>query len=221
MKKSTISKFFDGIRDKITCCLVSKRNVSNSNSFQFEERNPIDLQSSSWPCCWRQWLVMPLMLGAILMTGYSVNAQNITGLAPVLTPKGGFAVDGNAFVKFTGDNPLWGDFLFEVGYTETDSTAYKNKTPGGIFVPVPPPYDYPDGVLPPAFYVYKGFTTFFRDNITNNDPTIFTSSNKMIIQARIPGVRVLLQTKMKFKMQLFTLVMRMEPYSMEWMTNYG
>ena len=30
-----------------------------------------------------------------------------------------------------------------------------------------------------VFYLYPDQTTFFRDNITNNDPTIFTSSNKI------------------------------------------
>ncbi|MFV5684544.1 hypothetical protein ACM55I_03770, partial [Flavobacterium sp. GB2R13] len=115
------------------------------------------------------------MLVAILMTTYTTNAQNILGRAPVIAPKGGFAIDGNAFVKFPGppaDNPAWGDFLFQAG--ETNASA----NPGGIFVPIPPPYNYPDGPLPPQFYVYPN-TTFFRDNITTSDPTTFTSSNKI------------------------------------------
>jgi len=173
MKKSTISKLFDGISNAIGCCLLSKRIVSESNSSQFEDRNRIDLLTSVWAYFWRQSLVLPLMIAAIAMTGYTTTAQNILGQAPVLVPKGGFAIDGNAFAKFPGDNPLWGDFLFEMG--ETNPAA----DPGGIFVPIPPPYDYPDGPLPSNFYITPGLTTFFRDNITNNDPTIFTSSNKI------------------------------------------
>ncbi|MFV5691198.1 T9SS type A sorting domain-containing protein [Flavobacterium sp. LT1R49] len=112
------------------------------------------------------------MLVAILMTTYTTNAQNILGRAPVIAPKGGFAIDGNAFVRATGDDTAWGDFLFEPG--ETNASA----NPGGIFVPIPPPYNYPDGPLPPEFYVYPN-TTFFRDNITTSDPTTFTGSNKI------------------------------------------
>jgi uncharacterized protein YijF (DUF1287 family) len=133
--------------------------------------------------CWRKSLMLPFLLGIILMTTNTINAQNILGRAPVQAPKGGFAIDGNAFVKFPGppspaDNPTWGDFLFEAGYTETDPSLYTAKTPGGIFVPVPPAYNYPDGPLPSQFYVYPN-TTFYRDNITTSDPTTFTSSNKI------------------------------------------
>ncbi|PWA08506.1 hypothetical protein DB891_11815, partial [Flavobacterium laiguense] len=117
------------------------------------------------------------MLAAILMTTFTTNAQNILGRAPVQAPKGGFAIDGNAFVRWPGpplpaDNPAWGDFLFE------NQAAAVTANPGGIFVPIPPPYTFPDGPLPASFYVYP-YTTFFRDNITTSDPTTFTSSNKI------------------------------------------
>ncbi|SHG97750.1 Por secretion system C-terminal sorting domain-containing protein [Flavobacterium fluvii] len=127
----------------------------------------------------RLWL---LVLGTILMTDYTAKAQNILGTAPVVAPKGGFAIDGNAFVNYSGE--AGGDFLFQVGVTDASAN------PGGIFKPVPPlfngqPYTYPDGPLPTpgqtgadSFYVYP-LTTFFRDNITINDPTIFTSTNKI------------------------------------------
>jgi len=173
MKKNTIFDFFDGLCSKISCCLLSKKTVSESDLLLSEERSTIDLIGSVMTFFWRQSLALPLVMGVIMMTGYTVNAQNITGRAPVLAPKGGFAVDGNAFVRFTGDNPDWGDFLFE------NQSAPITANPGGIFVPVPPPYDYRDGILPKEFYVYPGFTTFFRDNITNEDPTIFTGSNKI------------------------------------------
>ncbi|TRX37474.1 hypothetical protein FNW52_05800, partial [Flavobacterium sp. ZT3R18] len=126
----------------------------------------------TFSCCWCLRLAIPLVLVILLMTTNVTNAQNILGRAPVIAPKGGFAIDGNAFVKFPGDDPTWGDFLFE------NQSAPITANPGGIFVPVPPPYTYPDGPLPPEFYVYPN-TTFFRDNITNNDPTTFTSSNKI------------------------------------------
>jgi hypothetical protein len=156
--------------------------------------NVIPIQRVSRLCLnyWQQSFALPIMMiAAILMTAYTTSAQNIQGRAPVQAPKGGFAIDGNAFAKWPGpplpaDNSAWGDFLFEAGYTVTDSVAYKALSPGGIFVPVPPPYTYPDGPLPMvgkpnrsgSFYVYP-LTTFFRDNITINDPTIFTSTNKI------------------------------------------
>ncbi|TDD95269.1 Ig-like domain-containing protein [Flavobacterium cellulosilyticum] len=124
---------------------------------------------------WQQSLVTPLLFATIFMTFYTGNAQNILGTAPVQTPLGGFGVDGNAFVKYPGDTaPYAGDFLFE------NFSAPITANPGGLFVPIPPTYTYPaDTALPDAFYVNPGFTTFYRDNITNEDPTIFTGTNKI------------------------------------------
>ncbi|SEA03730.1 Por secretion system C-terminal sorting domain-containing protein [Flavobacterium gillisiae] len=183
MKKNTISKIFDGFSGKIISCHLMKNTISKLDNLTSNERNSIDYLTRLWANCWRQSLAMPLMVVAILMIGYTVEAQNILGRAPVAFPKGGFAIDGNAFVNYPGppatDNTAWGDFLFEPGYVETVPNIYKAKSPGGIFVPVPPTYLYPDGVLPPEFYVYPGFTTFLRDNITSQDPTSFLMSNKI------------------------------------------
>ncbi|SHN21687.1 hypothetical protein SAMN05216269_1254, partial [Flavobacterium xinjiangense] len=180
MKKSTISKFFEVFTSKITHCFLPKDSVSKLDFYRSNERNPINYLTRIETYCWLNKFVAPLVLGVILMTANNTSAQNILGRAPVLAPKGGFGVDGNAFVKFPGppaDNPAWGDFLFE------NQAAPVTANPGGIFVPIPPlinglPYTYPDGPLPPEFYVYPN-TVFFRDNITASDPTTFTSSNKI------------------------------------------
>ncbi|TDD73691.1 Ig-like domain-containing protein [Flavobacterium caseinilyticum] len=172
MKKSTIFEILDVLYCKITQCIITENNFSKLDAAKSSERNSINYLVNAATHCWLQKFVIPILLVGFLMASYTTNAQNILGRAPVLWPKGGFAVDGNEFVKYPGDNPLWGDFLFEAGETNVGAD------PGGIFVPVPPPYTYPDGPLPASFYVYP-YTTFFRDNITNNDPTIFTSSNKI------------------------------------------
>ena len=116
-------------------------------------------------------LVVFLILGA-----QSLIAQNIKGTAPLLQPKGGLAIDGNAYVNVPGDDPTAGDWLFENG------TDPEGADPGGVFPPEASDgiaEGIPDEPYPDDFYLYPDQTTFFRDNITNNDPTIFTSSNKI------------------------------------------
>ena len=56
-----------------------------------------------------------LLLAIFLAFGYQskLSAQNIQGVAPLLEPKGGLAIDGNAYVKSPGDDPDPGDWLFE------------------------------------------------------------------------------------------------------------
>ena len=119
-----------------------------------------------------------LILPAFFVIGIQTTSYaqgNIKGLAPMLEPKGGLAIDGNAYVNVTGDDPTHGDWLFEFG------TDPANKNPGGVFppsasdgiaegIPDPPPDD---------FYLYPEQTRFFRDDISNNDPTIFIGSNKI------------------------------------------
>ncbi|SDS53054.1 T9SS type A sorting domain-containing protein [Gramella sp. MAR_2010_147] len=114
---------------------------------------------------------------AFLLFGYQealIAQTNIKGLVPVLQPLGGHNIDGNAYVNVNGEPG--GDWLFEFG---TDPV---NKNPGGVFPPSASDgiaEGIPDVPFPDDFYLYPGQTTFFRDNITNNDPTIFTSSNKI------------------------------------------
>ncbi|WP_026932609.1 T9SS type A sorting domain-containing protein [Christiangramia echinicola] len=121
--------------------------------------------------------IKPLAFLLLLFNISSLQAQtNIKGLAPMLEPKGGLAIDGNAFVRVAGDNPDAGDWLFENG---TDPVT---ADPGGVFPPSASDgiaEGLPDQPFPESFYVYPGQTTFFRDNITNADPTIFTGSNKI------------------------------------------
>ncbi|QED38152.1 T9SS type A sorting domain-containing protein [Antarcticibacterium arcticum] len=122
------------------------------------------------------------ILGIILLilAPLQTTAQNIRGVAPVQTPLGGFAVDGNAYVNLPVSGDLdGGDLFFERG--TNDNTAY----PGGLFradyfqnPPVPLGNGVFTDVTNPDLFVHPN-TFLFRDDITNNDPTIFTSTNKI------------------------------------------
>ena len=110
-----------------------------------------------------------IFLILLLVNSFSFAQVNIQGTAPVETPKGGFAVDGDAF---EGQPPLYslvGDwFIFSEG-----------ANPNGIF---PSIIDFnnvdENGSLIVGDWPYPN-TFFFRDEIGNKDPTIFTSSNKI------------------------------------------
>ncbi|MFD0975389.1 T9SS type A sorting domain-containing protein [Salinimicrobium gaetbulicola] len=91
------------------------------------------------------------------------TAENIQGIAPVITPPGGFEIDGNASAETAGD---W----------ESDAV---NEL-AGLFLSTLLPEDFETGT--PEFLFdppYRDLSFFYRDGITNNDPTIFTSSNKI------------------------------------------
>ncbi|PTX41914.1 putative secreted protein (Por secretion system target) [Christiangramia gaetbulicola] len=140
-----------------------------------KDREPADGSEMSR---WFANRIFLLITAVIFSFGVQVNlnAQNIKGVAPLLQPKGGLAIDGNAYVRVTGDDPDAGDWLFENG------TDPEGADPGGVFPPSASDgiaEGIPDTPYPPDFYLYPDQTTFFRDNITNNDPTIFTSSNKI------------------------------------------
>ena len=49
--------------------------------------------------CWRQWILLPLVIVAFMMTNFSLSAQEIPGIAPVQSPVGGFGVDGDAYAN--------------------------------------------------------------------------------------------------------------------------
>ncbi|MCK5400539.1 MAG: hypothetical protein KAJ28_02805, partial [Flavobacteriaceae bacterium] len=88
-------------------------------------------------------------------------SQNIQGTAPVQTPLGGFGVDGDAFAGTPMPTyEFVGDWFF------ADPSDPVGADPGGIFAP--------DGLS----LLYDN-SFFYQDDITNNDPTIFTSSNKI------------------------------------------
>ena len=77
------------------CTFFQLLNVSFS---KFNFITPIDALSRLWSCYWRQSFALPLILVAILMTGYRVNAQGaIKGVVPVQYPRTGSGVDGDAF----------------------------------------------------------------------------------------------------------------------------
>ncbi|TDE29944.1 hypothetical protein E0I61_08230, partial [Flavobacterium ranwuense] len=120
---------------------------------------------------WRQSLALPLMLVAILMTGYTVNAQNIQGVAPVSPPlnvggTAGHAIDGDAFAhepigtmyEFVGD-------LFDKLHPTIAGHGLINPFTGEVF------YKPTATVTVPVTYQLK--------DAYQNDPTIFTSSNKI------------------------------------------
>ena len=151
-----------------------------------DHRNDRVKKNDERKVCWSNLMTLKLSSGSLFMMGlmvlitlifqWDLNAQtNIKGLAPMLEPKGGLAIDGNAYVNVPGDDPTHGDWLFEFG------TDPENKNPGGVFPP-----SASDGIAegipdppPPDFYLYPDQTRFFRDDISNNDPTIFVGSNKI------------------------------------------
>ncbi|MGY5847514.1 hypothetical protein ACW6QP_08840 [Salegentibacter sp. HM20] len=112
-----------------------------------------------------------------------LHSQNIRGLAPVQTPKGGFAVDGNAYVNLPVPGDIaGGDLFFE--RLAPSPPASINADPGGLFGPTffQNPVTLGTGEFTheshPNILIYPN-SFLFRDDITNNDPTIFTSSNKI------------------------------------------
>ncbi|WP_156129385.1 hypothetical protein [Flavobacterium sp. AED] len=118
------------------------------------------------PIYWRQSYTLPLMLTAILMTGYKVNAQgSIKGIVPVQHPIGGSGVDGDAWAH------------------EPIGSIYENV--GDLFDKLYDPVNNPThtvnhGVLDltTGALLYPGSTFFLQDRY-QNDLTIFTLSNKI------------------------------------------
>ena len=128
-------------------------------------------------------LFLIIFVLSIFLPNSVIQAQNIRGLAPVATPKGGYAIDGNAYVNLpiAGDIP-GGDLFFERLYPSPPASVSAN--PGGLFSPTffqspqllgVGEYTFENR---PDLFVYPN-TFLYRDDITGNDPTIFTSSNKI------------------------------------------
>jgi hypothetical protein len=107
-------------------------------------------------------LITALLLFSFNSSTYAQN--NIQGTAPVQDPNGGFGVDGDARANFPNANI--GDWF-----------AYPGGSGGAIF---PAGYELPganfEGIIT---FANEDMTYFFRDDISNNDPTIFTGSNKI------------------------------------------
>ncbi len=123
-----------------------------------------------------------LCIVLLMIVPFQITAQNIRGLAPVQTPLGGYAVDGNAYVNLPVAGDIFGGDLF---FERISPTPLATANPGGLFVPSyfsNPPVSLGTGEFTfesnPEVLLYPN-TFLFRDDITNNDPTIFTSSNKI------------------------------------------
>jgi hypothetical protein len=106
----------------------------------------------------RWWCTFPLILITLFLSNYTGFAQSIQGIVPVQTPVGGSGVEGDALAHF----PV--------------ATVYENV--GDLFDLVHPTgthgvLDFTTGQL-----LYPGFTFFLQDPF-ENDPTIFTLSNKI------------------------------------------
>ncbi|MBP6181554.1 MAG: hypothetical protein KA461_06290, partial [Flavobacterium sp.] len=162
MKKSTIFEFLDVLTGNIISCFITKNIVSELNFVKFNERGSIDCLSKMRKNRWREWFLLPFLLTIILMTGYTVNAQNIQGIIPVQHPITGSGVDGDAWAhepigtKYENVGDLF-DKLYN-GSTHAINHGVLNLTNGQL--------------------IYPGETFFLQDRYVD-DLTIFTLSNKI------------------------------------------
>ena len=108
MKKNTILEFFNGISGKITNCFLPKNTLSKLDLTKSNERSSIDFLLRLSSGYWHKSLRLSLMLGAIMMMGYTVTAQSIKGVVPVQYPIDGSGVDGDAWAhEPTGTNSIY------------------------------------------------------------------------------------------------------------------
>ncbi|MFV8379659.1 hypothetical protein, partial [Flavobacterium sp. LB3R33] len=144
----------------------------NAGFSKFNFNTPIYQLSRLWLRCWRQSFALPLLFGVILMAGYTANAQSIKGVIPVQYPIGGDGIDGDGWAH----EPVGGiyqnvgdlfDRLRSVDHPTLPIVNHGilNMTDGSLL--------YPGSTLAPVPVTY-----FLKDPYTN-DPTIFTSSNKI------------------------------------------
>ncbi|MFM2369592.1 MAG: hypothetical protein RL619_1902, partial [Bacteroidota bacterium] len=139
MKKSTILEFFDVLTGNIISCFITKNIVSELNFVKFNERSSIDCLSKLRQNRWQRWLFLPFILTIILMTAYTVNAQNIQGIIPVQHPIGGSGVDGDAWAhepigtKYENIGDLF-DKLYN-GTTHATNHGVLNLTNGQLIYP--------------------------------------------------------------------------------------
>ena len=106
-------------------------------------------------CCWRHLFYVALFIVTTVQTGFTLTAQNIRGTVPVLTPIGGFGVDGDAYANTP--TPGIGDWFYSAVYPGTG---------GGLI----------DADMHP---LYPTMTYFLQDDWGGTDATIFTASNKI------------------------------------------
>ena len=104
--------------------------------------------------CWKQLLMTALLIMATVLTSFTLTAQNLPGTVPVLTPVGGFGIDGDAYANTP--TPGIGDWF---------NTMYAGSG-GSLFNA--------DGTVKDPSMTY-----FLQDDWGGTDATIFTSSNKI------------------------------------------
>jgi len=138
----------------------------NAGFSKFNFRTLLSQLSKPWLNCYGQSLASIFLLGVILMTGYTGNAQNIQGVVPVSTPKLGSGVDGDAFAH----EPIGtiyegvGD-LFDKLHPTIAGHGLINPFTGEVFYKPTIPATVP--------------VSYFLQDPYLNDPTTFTSSNKI------------------------------------------
>ncbi|NQU34054.1 MAG: SprB repeat-containing protein, partial [Bacteroidetes bacterium] len=121
------------------------------------------LCSKFWLRCWRLWLFLPLFIVAFLMVDYTSTAQtgNVQGVIPVISPAGGFGVDGDAFADTPPPDYLPVGDWFGDPENSTTNGLFKIETDGSFT------FNYE--------YMY-----FFQDSLSGDpDSTTFLSSNKI------------------------------------------
>ncbi|MFE3871228.1 T9SS type A sorting domain-containing protein [Flavobacterium sp. ZS1P70] len=170
MKKNTILEFFDFLSGKITNCFLSKNTLSKLDLTQSDERSSIDFLSTLGLRSSSHWLTLPFIVFVMLLTGYTANAQNIQGVVPVQYPLTGSGVDGDAFAHtpdFTNSLYIGTGDLFDNLDPTIAGHGLINPLTGEVFYK--PSLTGPQSI--PVTYQLK--------DPYQNDPTIFTSSNKI------------------------------------------
>ncbi|NGY38544.1 hypothetical protein FQU23_013630, partial [Flavobacterium sp. XN-5] len=158
MKKSTVSKLFDRLFGTLICCFITNNFLFKSSFKKIDGLDTINFLSKRWHYSWRQSLVLPILLLAIIMTDTTVHAQgSIRGFVPVLAPKSGSGVDGDAYAHMPAGYEAVGD-LFDAQHPDINGHGVINPFTGEL--------------------LYPGQTFFLQDRY-ENDLTIFTSSNKI------------------------------------------
>jgi hypothetical protein len=147
MKKSSTLSFLDVLSSNLNCCLLSKITISKLNFLRFDLR-----------------MMVPFIFMAMMFMFNTVTGQvsNKPGIAPVLIPTNGFAIDGDAQANHS-----------PVGTTVYNNIGdwFENPGLGGWLINENS-----------TFTVPQGDGTYFKiyeDPFKVTDPTAFPSSNKI------------------------------------------
>ncbi|NGY38412.1 hypothetical protein FQU23_012930 [Flavobacterium sp. XN-5] len=170
MKKNKISKNFDGFSGKIISYLLMKNTISKLDNLKSNERNVIEFLASMWTSFWRRSLAMPFIVFVMLLTAYTANAQNIQGVVPVQYPRSGSGVDGDAFAHtpdFTNSLYINTGDLFDNLHPTIAGHGLINPLTGEVFY------------KPSLTGAQSIPVTYQLKDPYQNDPTTFTSSNKI------------------------------------------